>query len=455
MIKRPPSERIANPFNRIAEQCSEQLGDYLELFAPVDDKGRYLHFDELRHRLPAALDIDLAWSVVKSARQRQKSTVLFLGEPSMPCGLLLTPAMHKAMAEADRNATGAALEWVTSKIGEQRQVEYLLNDLVEDEAISSSQLEGAATTTRVAKELLQRQRGPRTPDERMIVGNYRMMRFAWDNRNRDLSIELIAELHRVGVENIDDDKYCPGHFRLTDDVVVADADGNTVHTPPPAAGLESRLAQLVSWANTSHHDVESGNYLHPLLKAILLHFCIGYEHPFRDGNGRVARALFYWYLFKNDFAAFRYIAISTLLKAAPIQYGKSYLYVETDEMDLTYFVDYQCRIIGRAIADFKNAYSKTLADIESFNAFLVESGLYRQLSEKQKIVFQVAKSGVAREFTASTVSDNLGCSYNTAASVLNGLAELGLFSKRKQGREWVFSMLDQERIIKAWRGASD
>jgi Fic family protein len=450
MIKRPPS-LINSPFAQITEQHLANVGDYLKLHAPLDDKGRYLHFDELRFRLPQGLDQALAWSVVKSARNFQLNTVLALGEPAVPCKLLLTPAMHIAISESDRHTTRAALEWMSSKIGEHKHVQYLLNDLIEDEAISSSQLEGAATTTKVAKDLLKRQRSPRTPDEKMIVGNFRMMQFAWQNRHKALSAELIAEMHKVGTEGIDDDKYHPGAFRNSDDVIVEDGDGNTVHIPPPAKGLQQRLENLAAWANVYHHDVENSDYLHPLLKAITLHFSIGFEHPFRDGNGRVARSLFYWYLFKHDFAAFRYIAISTLLKAAAIQYGKSYLYVETDEMDLTYFADYQCRVIIRAIAEFKKAYRKTQENIEAFNVFLLSSGLYRALTDKQKIVFQVAKNSAPQAFTTVNVKENLGCSYNTAATTLNGLVDLNLFTKEKIGREWVYTMLDKDQIISNWQ----
>ncbi|MFC0710428.1 Fic family protein [Azorhizophilus paspali] len=450
MVKRPPTP-IANPLSRIAERNPASLEKYLELFAPLDDKGRYLHFDELRFRFPEGLDHVLAWSIVKLARQRQLSPVLPLGEPPIVGKLMLTPAMQIAISESDRHTTSAALEWMSGKIGEHRHLQYLLNDLVEDEAIGSSQLEGAATTTKVAKDLLKRQRGPRTPDEKMIVGNFRMMQFAWENRHKALSPVLIAELHEVGVAGIDDEKYYPGVFRTTDDVIVQDGDGNTVHMPPPAKGLEKRLARLAEWANANHHDVDNSDYLHPLLKAIVLHFSIGFEHPFRDGNGRVARSLFYWYLFKQDFAAFRYIAISTLLKKAPIQYGKSYLYTETDDMDLSYFADHQCRIVIRAISEFKKTCNKTLEDMEAFNAFLFKSGLYQKLTDKQKTVFQVAKSGIALEFTAVNVKENLGCSYNTAAATLNGLVELKLFKKEKVGREWVFTMLGTDQIIGNWK----
>ena len=447
MIKLPPKQIESAPFSKIAGMSPETINLYLELHSAVDHKGRYLHFDNFRFRVPKGLDVSLAWSVVKMARQKQLTSLLSIGDPAQNCSFMYTPTIQKAISEADRNATSAALEWMSSKIGEEKYTEYLLNDLIEDEAISSSQLEGAATTTKVAKDLLKRKRKPGTPDEKMILGNYIMMQYAWKNRNKELSLEFISELHSIGTEGINDDIYHPGVFRKSDNVKEVDGEGNTVHTPPPHKGIKKRLKKLTNWINDCHHDADSHKYIHPLVKAIALHFCIGYEHPFSDGNGRVARSLFYWYLFKNDYAAFRYIAISVLLKKAPAKYAKSYLYTETDQMDLTYFIDYQCGIILRAISDFKESYKKSLNDIESFNRWLWDSGLYRKLNDKQRTIFQIAKSNKSHFFTATTVKDGLGCSYNTASSVLNGLVKLGLFKKNKSGREWHFSMKKVENIM--------
>lgn len=330
----------------------QRLADYLALLKPLDDQGRYLPFGDLRYRWAVGLDAHLCWALVKKARVAQYVQLLPLGEPAQRGKFVLTPAAQKTISLVDRQTTTASLEYMTSQIGERAHFSYLLNDLIEDEAISSSQLEGAATTTRVAKDMLKRQRQPRTPDERMVMGNYRMMNFAWEKRFEPLSVELIASIHRVGVEGIDDEKYAPGLFRTNDEVVVQDGAGNTVHTPPPAAGLVGRLALLSQWINQPQGSARQTKYLHPLIKAITLHFALGYEHPFRDGNGRVARALFYWFMFKNEFSAFRYIAISLLLRNAPVKYGRSYLHTEADELDLTYFIEFQCSIILRAVDGF-------------------------------------------------------------------------------------------------------
>ena len=451
MITRPPKEERETPLKTIAKKSPDKLEEYLKLFSPIDHKGRYLHYDEFQYRVPKSLDLKLAWHILKLARINQLQPLIYLGEPEKLCQFFLTPTIQKAISQTDRHTTNASLEWMCNQIGEKKHFDYLLNDLIEDEAISSSQLEGAATTTKVAKDLLKRKRKPRTPDEKMILGNFKMMKSAWENRHQDLSLDLIREFHQVGVEGIDDSYYYPGLLRNSDDVAVVDSQGNIIHTPPAAKGLSDRLKNIAKWTNNSHHDSDSKDYFHPLVKAITLHFSIGYEHPFYDGNGRVARSLFYWYMFKNDFAAFRYIAISVLLKNAPMKYVKSYLYTETDEMDLTYFIDYQCSVIIRAINQFKNSYRKTLNDIEEFNNWLWQSGLYRKLTDKQKTVFQVAKNGVVQFFTANDVKENLGCSYNTASSVLNGLVKLKLFKKEKKGREWVFSMLSTNQILGYWK----
>lgn len=452
MVKRPPS-RDQIPKDAwewiYAYQPAEVLA-YVKFYNSTDDKGRYLHFDEFCHRVPKELNVDVAWALTKEIRRQVSNLNFVLGNPQHFCPYVETSLIQKTKTLVDQSTTTAALEWANRKIGEEQNISYMLEDLFEEEAISSSQLEGAATTTLIAKDMLKRKREPRSMDERMILGNFKMMQFVWNKRTLPLTTDLIRELHSIGVARIDDEKYAPGTFRLTDNVVVEDRDGNIVHQPPPAEGLEARLQSLCDWMNTDHDEIESQSYIHPLVKAICIHFAIGYEHPFNDGNGRVARALFYWFMFKKDYGAFRYISISNLLKEAATQYGKSYLYTETDEMDMTYFIDYQCAVIMRAVSVFKTHCQKTIENIKSFSAWLFHSGVYGKLNEKQKMVFQVAKNSPSTIFTARYIEEKLNCSYNTAAAVLNGLVELNLFDKNKDGKEWIYSLRDKPGIQKNW-----
>jgi Fic family protein len=452
MIKRPPSGLdIPRIWRRVYEglENKAEMSKILRYMSPVDEKGRYLPFDEFRHRVTPPLSVDLAWASVKESR-RSARNVLGLKGCLEGSSYFSTSLLQKTKTLVDQSTTTAALEWANRKIGEEQNISYMLEDLFDEEAISSSQLEGAATTTLIAKEMIKRKREPHSIDERMIVGNFKMMRFVWEKSAAPLTLELIKELHTIGVLGIEDEKYNPGCFRLADNVMVEDRDGNIVHQPPAAIGLDSRLQSLCDWINADHDEIESQNYIHPLIKAICIHFAIGYEHPFNDGNGRVARALFYWFMFKKDYGAFRYISISNLLKESATQYGKSYLYTETDEMDMTYFIDYQCSIIMRAISAFKIHCQNTIDNIEAFNKWLFASGIYAKLSEKQKIIFQIAKVSSNTVFTARYVEEKLACSYNTAASVLNGLVELNLFDKQKDGKEWIYSLRDKQDIQSNW-----
>lgn len=451
MVKKPPVFKPSEFLKSIGDHMNSPSGpEYFRHMSPVDGKGRYQHYDEMRFRVKAPASSEIAWSFKKMARSSLYMDMIPVGEPMQLCKMLLTPTIQKATSAVDKHATTATLKWMMNKVGERAHIEYLLNDLIEDEAISSSQLEGAATTTIVAKDMLRQQRKPRTADEKMILGNYKMMSYAWEHRNEPLSIELIQSIHHAGVLGIDDEKYTLGLFRTDDDIIVEDADNNIVHQPPPAARIKERLQRICDWINQCHDDAERTTYIHPLVKAISLHFSMGYEHVFKDGNGRVARALFYWFMFKNDYGAFRYIAISTMLKKAAIQYGKSYVHTETDEMDLTYFVDYQCQIILRALKRFTETYQTNVTAIQDFNMWVAKSGLFGVMTEKQRAIMYSAIGNKGMQLTTNMVKAKLHCSYNTAASALKGMVEMGILEAKQEGRQQVFTMRPLEDIQKHW-----
>ena len=68
---------------------------------------------------------------------------------------------------------------------------YVISSLIE-EAITSSQLEGAMTTREVAKDLLRSGRKPRTKDERMILNNYRGMLRVREVRHKRGPVDIWA-----------------------------------------------------------------------------------------------------------------------------------------------------------------------------------------------------------------------------------------------------------------------
>ena len=68
----------------------------------------------------------------------------------------------------------------------------------------------------------------------------------------------------------------------------------------------------------------------PVLRATLpaIHFMVGYDHYFEDGNGRTARAFFYWSMLRQGYWLAEFLSISRVLRAAPARYARSFLLTE-------------------------------------------------------------------------------------------------------------------------------
>jgi len=80
------------------------------------------------------------------------------------------------------------------------------------------------------------------------------------------------------------------------------------HTPPDYNKIPDLMEEFCKFASTDEDD-----FIHPLIKGIILHFLIGYIHPFTDGNGRCARSIFYWYMLSRGYWLFEYMPISRIL----------------------------------------------------------------------------------------------------------------------------------------------
>lgn len=345
MIKRPPAPKPLHEYLADLPKTHGYWTDYdsyAGLHTPLDGQGRYLPFAELRYRWPRGLDGNLCWMLVRAARTECLSPIMPPGLFGKQCFWFQTPELSLAINKIDQ------VEALEPSILESIDVDdhVKLARFMRSESIHSSRLEGASTSVRDAEEMLKNNRQPLNESECMIHGNYSLMSLAWKLRKLPLSVKLVETLHRAGMRNINNAKYAPGCFRTGNDVVVQDGDGNVVHEPPDASGIIERLEALCAWVNEPHKD------LHPLVKGCALHFALGFEHPFRDGNGRIARALFYWFMFKSGYMSFLHISISERILVAPQKYGQSYVHTETDEMDLTYFLDYQARMISGAVASY-------------------------------------------------------------------------------------------------------
>ncbi|MCU8094235.1 Fic family protein [Shewanella sp. SM20] len=437
-----PFETIGDVLLEIGNQGDDpnKYKDYIYLL------DEYHSFNEFRRRVKSGLDAKYCWWLMRLSRNNALINLAPLEDKPLPPdlpesvnqALLQSPdfitncrfnnlhEFSRVLSQIDCYTTHGAMLGILEQIGESAHFEHLKNNLIDDEAISSSQLEGATTTTILAKEMLRKKRKPRTEDERMILGSFDLMQAAWALKDEPLSIELIQELHKVGTQALDQKKYTSGAFRVRDNVVVVNSAGETVHQPPKHDAIERLLSRVANWLNSTDDKV------HPVIRAITLHFVIGYVHPFFDGNGRVARALFYWYMFKCGYTGFRYITISALLKKMPIQYGQSYLDCEHDNLDLTYFIKYQLSVINRAITEFMSIYERAAYRMNELDE------QYSGLKDiEKKIIGFVAGEPRHRKkptITARETERLLGVSYNTVKQKLDDMVTAGILGREKIGK---------------------
>jgi Fic family protein len=310
---------------------------------------------------------------------------------------------------------------------------YLVNSLTE-EAIRSSQLEGATTSRQVAKELLRSGREPRDRSERMIFNNYRALQYMRTEMHADLSPETVLDLHRILTEETLADPRTAGRLQTADEerVVVMDRDGGRVlHRPPPADLLPARLEALCDFAN----EAEGENFIHPVVRAILVHFWLAYDHPFVDGNGRTARILFFWLMRRHKYWLVEYLPISRIIQQAPAQYGRAFLETETDGGDTTYFLIHQLKVVERAIEELHDYLARKADEIREVEE-LIHGG--DGFNNRQLTILANVLRHPDRVYTFGGHAQESRVTHETARADLAGLVDRGLLLRRKVGREYRF-----------------
>jgi Fic family protein len=338
----------------------------------------------------------------------------------------------RSLHYVDQRCSGEIATPAVVTTDEQARQHYLVNSLME-EAIRSSQLEGATTSRNVAKEMLRSGRLPQDRSERMILNNYRALQFIRDVGRR-LTPDIVFELHRILTDGTLDNPDGAGRLQAPgEERVAVFFDEQLVHNPPPAEQLPTRLRALCDFANAGE---QSALFVHPVVRAILLHFWLAYDHPFEDGNGRTARALFYWYMRTRGYWLVEYLSISRILRNAPSKYARSFLLTETDEGDVTYFIDYQLNVIRRAVQELHRYLARKADEVKSVEVLLSRSVIF---NHRQLALLSYALRKPEAVFTLRTHAESHGVTHETARLDLLPLTQKGLLRRSSVRGRHVFS----------------
>jgi len=405
----PRIDVILSDEQRSKTALSEEIKGYAK-----DFNKKYLHWSEVRLRDTGPFDPDTVWARMKLVRMDNSITLTF-GKTHY--NYFISDSIMRKIHEFDMNASPALFP---DTMDPHRKAYYFVSSLME-ESIASSQMEGATTTTKKAKEILRKNIRPKDKSERMIVNNYKAMLFIKDHMDQPLTPELIKDIHKIVTDRTLDERYV-GVFRDNDDVVVQDSvSGEVFHQPISKDDVDIAIQQLCDFIN------DEEDFLHPLIKGMILHYAIAYIHPFEDGNGRVARSLFYWYEMKNGYWLMEYLALSRYIKDHKGKYEESYIFGETDDNDMTYFILYNLKALMDSVDKFEEYLKRKMEEERSVMTTLGDQGLNdRQIT----IISSLMEGGT---ITVRSIQNQYQVSLNTARADVKCLIDAGLL--KEMGRE--------------------
>lgn len=388
----------------------------------------YLPWSKVRHTAPQGLPPEVWWSALCLARNPSVIDARLVGVGGRPFLLAFPPELRRLLQGIDRNAPVAVQ---TVGAGGAKEVNALRRAYLQREqmleAIASSQMEGAATTRRMAQAMLREARSPQTEGERMIVNNYATIRALDEWREEPLSENLLFRIHRTLTEGLLPEAE-RGRYRTTDDIHVRTPTDDIAHLPPPAATLPTRLEALFAFAN--RQGGAGGDLPHPVVKAVLLHTLLAYEHPFCDGNGRTARALFYWSLLHDGWWVAPYVSISRLLRQERKAYDEAYLDMETCHLDTTYCVLANVRIFARGLRTLNAVIERGAARARAWR------DLFKgQLNARQLDLLEHALRHPNHHYRIHEHQQWHAIANNTARADFDGLEAHGFLKRRKIGRD--------------------
>ena len=384
--------------------------DLREVFQKIDRE--YLYWDKVKYSAPENIDKHTLWHAVKIQRQLNSQTVRF---GKYVFHFTITKNMLALLHAFDMDLGG---NLGTKSIIPASDKSYYLISSIMEEAIASSQMEGASTTRRIAKDMLRKQLKPINKSQQMIVNNYDTITKISNDFNKDFSMEDLLDIHRSISKSTLDNSEDEGVFRKNDDIYVVDTiTGSVAHTPPSYNEIIDMIVDLCDFANNDNND----NFIHPIIKGIIIHFLLAYIHPFVDGNGRTARSLFYWYMIKKGYWLTEYLSISRIIYTNKKSYEKAFLYTENDDNDLSYFIQYHLNVMKKAFEDLKKYLQRKIDEQQNIHRFI---GVLNT-NDRQRYVFKVIMENKHIIITPKELASQFDITTRTARTDLQELVKMG------------------------------
>ncbi|MBI4436234.1 MAG: Fic family protein [Candidatus Omnitrophica bacterium] len=123
-----------------------------------------------------------------------------------------------------------------------------------------------------------------------------------------------------------------GRYKKRQNVIMSK--GKVICTPPPPKEAHPLTQALLNWLE------KEGRQVHPIIVSACAHYELARIHPFLDGNGRAARALATWILYRRGFDTQHLFAVDQFFKEDHEGYYEAIQQVRKEKGDLTSWLEY-------------------------------------------------------------------------------------------------------------------
>ncbi len=284
---------------------------------------------------------------------------------------------------------------------------------------SSNRIEGVTVEHSRLKPLVMGKVTPRDRSEEEIVGYRKAL--SWIHESHDsivFSSDTLKELHQLAQGGFSGDA---GEYKQkNNDIIELFPDGRR-QVRFQTVSVEETPDQIEQLCLAYHHVMDQG-LLPPLIAIASVVFDFLCIHPFRDGNGRVARLLVLLLLYHHDFRVGRYISLERIVEETKEGYydtlGQSSQGWHEGQHDLTPWWSY-------FLSTIKQAYRKFEERVQQIST---------QPTSKTEMVRLVIET-LPHEFTMAQVQDLCpDTSRELIRKVLRELRDAGSLATTGRGR---------------------
>jgi Fic family protein len=311
----------------------------------------------------------------------------------------------------------------TVKLLLQPQDKYYGLRAAEEEIISTSTIESVDFSRDSVRKIL---KGMAPDDERenRVLGIKHGLEFISDTANK-ITEDNLYKLYMMTVGDFlsDGDKLTEGRLYRHDSVfIISD---RIEQTGLSAEKVPEFMKSLVAFANADDD-------INDLVKAAIIHFYIGFVHPYFDGNGRMARLVHLWFLIQKGYKSALFVPFSSRIEKSRKEYYNAYTLIEENrkhsgKIDVTPFILY-------FINNVYNKMSEDSTKIEALTVFdnAVKNG---KITEKEMKLWRFVLSAYGPdEFSTKQLEKDFGdAAYATIRTFVLKFEQLGLLSSVKYG----------------------